>query len=138
MKAELTPELKERFFAQYWGQNVIQKENTERLSTVCGVTQQLMECSERWLLLRPILSITDEEAIEINSILHPNQFADKQIIIVWITMLIKAGKGTISVFGRALSLELSDYLRSIGVALPFMGHSVEDLAKAGWIRLTEQ
>ena len=34
--------------------------------------------------------------------------------------------------------EATQYLLSIGIALPFMGHSVEDIVTAGWVRLIDK
>jgi hypothetical protein len=90
------------------------------------------EQEQAFLFLRPIAQITDEEAIEVAKMggyrisftMPPNDIRKLLMENVpndtrWTTL----GSHTV------------DYLRSIGIALPFMGHSVQELCDAGWIKL---
>lgn len=138
MKPELTPELKERFFALYWGQEVF-----------CwpGVFDQKISGStfaggidiEDFLFLRPISSITDEEAIEVAKIGHLGSSYTEESTIYHGKVLLNDYINSSRCNLRGYDwMNIQDYLRSIAIALPFMGHSVESLVEAGWIKLVEQ
>lgn len=117
------------------------------------------------LFLRNINSITEEEAIEVAKIMkiEKSDFATDQFIpyrsyvgdkkdsdVDWNRSFSEVGRAYLSYFFRnekwpgvsvwyceqKLIIQVSDYLRSIGIAIPFMGNSVEDLVSAGWIILT--
>lgn len=130
MKPELTQDLKERFFAMYWGQKVmywIPKFDAVYVKPVLG------QVESTYLLLRPISSLSDDEAVEVARIVKPH--------VEWIhdakygKSFVKDLNFTQCVF--PIHSHAADYLRSIGVALPFLGHSVEELIAAGWIKLTD-
>lgn len=114
--------VKSRFFAQYWGQRVGVKDKFENwiVGKVLGLN---FECLE----LKPLSKITDKEALKVGEIEHwndPRPEACKNHILNMI--LFKRG---------AYNVEVTDYLRSKGYALPFMEYSVDDLISIGWVRL---
>lgn len=132
MKAEINNENKAKFFALYWGQKVA--ENPIGYLIVNGTTLDYihtnsMDCI---LNLKPLSSISDEDAIEvariagvgeddINTGLKPD-FRESIIAILDENMY---------------PLEISDFLRSRSYALPWMGLSVDEMVEAGWIRLPQ-
>jgi hypothetical protein len=126
MRPELNQHLKERFFAQYYEQKVMSdKDFPNRLEEVepClgGVESTI-------LLLRSIDQLTDEEYKEVAKCMYQDDH--------WLEAdLGRDLLDTDKVLSLKLSGKIIDYLRSIGIALPFMGYSVEELVKAGWVKL---
>lgn len=134
---KLTPQLKEKLYALYWGQEV--KCYTQLDGPFMIDDGRKMRTSVSYLLLRPITQVTDEEAIEVAKIWRP----------------LRGNVGYNSQFHTAICgreiidrlngydrdfetfMLLTDYLRSKGFALPFMGISVEEFIEAGWIKLLE-
>jgi hypothetical protein len=133
MKAELTPILKARLFALYWGQPVVERLTEDpfwkdRLDVVDWYMVETL--NESFLKLRQISQLSDDEAIEVAKIVWPKH-----------TQLHTPEEGRWYVLKERAThpndyLSLCDYLRSIGIALPFMGHSVEELVNVGWVKLT--
>jgi hypothetical protein len=135
MKPELTPKLKERFFAQYYGQKVIRSRECGLPRDVNGVTLQMMEFnSAMYLLLRPIASITDEEAIELTKFIFPENeerhTCSEGVALMWDTLNSTRNSGS--------WLKICDYWRHKGFVIPYLGHSVEDLISAGWVKLIDK
>lgn len=99
---------KQAFFAQYWGQN---------FATV-SVGLDLYDCQTvntawfseiEYLQLRSISQLTDEEKVYLESLPDTQDYPRKS----------------------------ADYLRSIGVAVPFRQYSVEEMIEKNWIKLKE-
>ncbi len=107
-------EEKNRFLAQYYGQNIL------NINTGMGIRK----CIPYWwekssassLELKPLSKITDEDAKALN---HSSEY------ISWLKN--KTSK-------EAMSARVADYLRSKGYAVPFMGYSVEELSSFGWVQ----
>lgn len=79
-----------------------------------------------YIELRSIDSLTDEESSYLGDILQtltPENFIDH----------IKNGHSYLK--NAAISIEAFDYLRSIGIAVPFRGYSVEEMIKQGILKL---
>lgn len=125
----ITQEFKERYAALYWGQKVAMIQGFESLITVDA---RLMEVSRVCKLrLRSLESITDEEAVEVARIwlgktkglgVHP-----------------ETGKEYIKVYAKEqfkrVDCALIDYLRSRSIALPYLGVSVDEMVKEGFVEL---
>lgn len=111
-------ELKERFFMQYYNQSVQWNHNGNSAMLVTGNYIYLTS----YLLLRPISSITEKEAKDMVG--HLDLFPFKTILhkAKWLSEIMR---------------EHADIARSEGFALPFMGISVEEMIKQGWIKLKE-
>jgi hypothetical protein len=77
-----------------------------------------------WKELRSIDSLTDEECIELSEIdfSHP----EEENLVEW----CRNSLDYIVDFAKSV-----DYLRSIGIALPYLGHSVEELVQLGIVKL---
>ena len=106
---ENTLENKEKFFAQYWGQEVLLGEDETIHKLNAG--DMAFGIQFNWLELKPLSSITDEDAINL-------------------------GYGYVSHFKSNLDRNI-DQLRNLGFAVPWMDLSVEDLVEYGWIKLKE-
>lgn len=75
---EITPEIKARFFAQYWGQTVYLSFRSNRLHVVRGIivsTDNIYE--DDCLLLTPLSAISDEDAIQVAKIANSTSFLNQ-------------------------------------------------------------
>ena len=126
-------ELKQKFFAQYWGQEIAKEsKNSPLISTTTAFL--IGSTKDHYLELKPLSSISDE---------------DLEFIVVGICGLDRdeflTGKNTESVrnfLNRIIDfdstdLHICDFLRSKGYAIPWMGFSVAELIELGWVKLIE-
>lgn len=151
METEMTNELKAKFFAQYWGQKVLTSKNWETEGDpeyVCGPYFD-GNYEGHYLLLKPLSSITDEDAIEVAKILYPGYKGEWQVCDKGAALLkLRNNKGSMLIIWKDLSGQYGvndldyyllpnvvDYLRSKSYALPFMGISVNQLTTAQWVKL---
>lgn len=120
---ELTNELKARFKAQYWGQNVGKKHGRTATWEVLFGTISTIDYIE----LRPLSSITEEEIIEIMKEIEVSQNRAKTIVeqIDW----------KYASFRNAVYPWLIDYLRCKSFAIPFMGIPVSQWVEWGVVKL---
>lgn len=157
---ENTLENKAKFFAQYWGQLIIGDVNNAGEKVIYPVEKSNMyRFEETRLELKPISSITDEDAIEVAKIVLNYYKSDKTIEIpinskfvvnkihkdidVWFRDLLINIHTTTSTTSFVIDnkeflsspIDVYDYLRSKGYALPWMGLTVEQLIEYGWIKL---
>lgn len=133
---ENTIENKEKFFAQYWGQeNLIRINVSENDSGLFPVLSQFFTNNSH-LELTPLSKITDEDAYEVGSHLHDS--------ILHVPDLKSIAYSLVHFWESDLehpdySLNQGEYiaslLRSKGYALPFMGLSVEKQLEYKWIKL---
>ncbi len=137
MKRELTPELREKFYAQYYGQKVLHMDDESEMDYVFPVVKSTFFTTnhDNYLVLRSILSITDDESVEVAKIWRPDRDVSYHSV--------KYGRAIIDgldhlMVGFFMFGQITDYLRSVGVALPFMGHTVEELMEAGWVKLVKE
>lgn len=111
---ENTLEAKAKFFAQYWGQKVLG--NTQLKSNIPLAEVGVMNCKglpQQYLQLNHELTPQDKEIVDKISYEESGCFEEK-------------------------SLKVTDYIRSKGYALPWMGLSVETLESYGWIKLKSE
>ena len=133
MKLENTLENKSKFFAQYWGQDVLcrvifgkNKNEIIMHNTPCS-NLKLGEIIDSYLELKPLSRISDEDAIEISK--EYPAFGSN---------IRNSVKELFQEFDDLeLSIKTGDYFRSKGYALPYMDLSVEDLVEYGWVKLKE-
>jgi hypothetical protein len=132
MKAEINNENKAKFFALYWGQAVLWE---PFIGQDVFVDQHfpwdLVGKDYHYLNLKPLSQISDEDAIELgysacNDPLNANygMSASGTFFDDWTQR-------------QDMLMSDSDYLRSKGYALPWMGLDVKELIEAGWIKLIE-
>jgi len=117
-------ENKAKFFSQYWGQTVIEDVNNAGDKVIYPVVVSNMNrFEESILVLKPLSSITDEDAMFIND------------LEIWNYEINDVGKvknilmNCIYYNRGATKTHVYDYLRSKGYALPYMGLSVETLVE---------
>lgn len=123
---ENTLENKVKFFALYWGQNILISKVSDGSvrSKVLGRYFE-GELREAFLELKPLSSISDEDAIEVSKLCVNGN--NKRIDDIKVYARIYASQSSL----------INDFLRSRGYALPWMGLSVEELVQRGWIKLKE-
>lgn len=114
---ENTLENKEKFFTQYWGQQVITDSNLMNAGVITYVNG--VSVSLDFVILKPLSLITEEDFMKIMWKQFPFQPS------------FKKGK----IYHEHLNVNQADYLRSKGYALPYMGLSVMELTEYGWVKL---
>ena len=116
--------LKQRFFALYWGQNIFNYKRSLSKRPFFYEPEFAVQVGA-WCELRSVSDMTEEEAIEVAKIVWPVA-KDLQT----------ADNGRNYFYPNSyVSIPIADYLRSVGIAVSFMNHEVEDMVKAGWIKL---
>ena len=140
MKTENTIENKAKFFALYWGQEVLYVPNLIYSGNPPQPSHEEWGeaiVNEHWLpkvinsslplFLKPLSKISDEEALILSEI----RYSFEEYIN------IENGKCMVSCHeNQKYLMQIQvDYLRSKGYALPYIDLSVEDLQNYGWIKL---
>lgn len=149
---QITPEIKEKIFALYFGQRVAKCEPEDVLLEVVGDIYDIPHLvrMEWFIELKSLSTITNEDAIGVAKIMYgPDGDFDIEFNSSGLTSVSPFGlpcytdtinicwDGNIS-YERAKSLqviEATDYLRSKGYALPAFGYSVDELVEAGVFKL---
>lgn len=122
MKAEINNKNKEKFFAQYWGQNIFDGGHSLRNVIIGG----WIDRSKAWL--KPLSSISDEDALELSKFFNIDK-CSRAFKIGYMKSELKNINN--------LKGSIYDCLRSKGYAVPWMGLEVEEMVEAGWIKLIE-
>ena len=128
---------REKLFAQYWGQKVLTF-NDEYESTDAYLVDGSIDEDVK-LLLTPLKLISDEDAIEVTEMCGVGQLSNTKKDLTRIGREIVLfpyleGK-SIRTVRQDIWLQVSDFLRSKGYALPYLGVSVEQQIDYGWIKL---
>lgn len=145
---ENTLENKSKFFALYYGQEVLTRDDGFRKFWMLGSEVSIESSLSKYgydygyyLELTPLSQITDEDAIEVCKCMnwdrvlppniegHPLDFSVSIFDFNWVKNK--------SFEWSKINLHTAGYLRSKGYALPWMGLSVEQLIEFGWIKLKE-
>lgn len=155
MKAELTQENKAKFFAMYYDQCVLLQASFVKGIDLVAITcdNELTRFGETaYLELKNLSQISDDDAIEVGRMTgcwsrrELNECGDEiKDLLKDYGVLFCSGVG--KEWGLRMScpfagnlqdiIDATDFLRSRGYALPWMGLSIDELGEAGWIRLTE-
>ena len=137
MKTQNTLENKARFFAQYFGQHVLYF-SSDFLRKIDNLTLDSIE-NDDFLELKPLSQISDEDSIEVSKIFGLGHLsgAIKELILSIFRTSINDSGTTSSTNGIKNWIQVFDYLRSKGYALPYMDLSVEDLVEYNWVKLKE-
>lgn len=136
MKTELTIENKQKFFALHFGQEVhaLKMSKKDVVSTVDEISFR-KDISEDYLYLNPLSSITDEDAKRLAVI--EADFRTSDVFKRGRQLANSVEDCQYSVGNFKTVMLITDYLRSKGYALPWMGLSVDEMVQAGWIKLKE-
>ena len=131
---------KAAFMAQYYGQNVCEYQDLINNKRTCHVNHfGSHRIKESILLLRSISQLTDEELIKVTEMWgYKREYAgsDPWMCRQAIDILKIFTSKRDSIHG-ALLVQLADYLRSIGILIPFRGMSVDELIEKGWAKIKE-
>lgn len=137
-----------RFFAQYWGQEVLGSTHFKNIKAVMfnydlfgslNTAKGLISATEAFktyfLWLKPLSKITDEHCILIFNNFFPNaiRYSDAEKIYD-IKSFIKSNFSEDVIIDEDF-IFYTDFMRSKGYALPFMKYSVDDLVSLGWLQL---
>jgi len=88
------------------------------------------------LLIRSISQLTDEELIQVRKLLSiPDNF--ELVLRKKGDFLVYKPNGEYYPTYAEQGLVIYDYLRSIGIILPFRGYSVEQILQMGWAKIKE-
>lgn len=124
---------KERYFAQYWGQEVAFARSANKGLIKTFIRESTPFSCIEFIELTPLSAITDEHAIEVASSLEPIAFRKRQTAVRWAKMYLKDNSTLTVTINTAV--KIVDYLRSKGYALPYGGKSVEELIKLGYLKI---
>ena len=127
---ENTSDNKSKFMALYWGQKVLYVGGVG----ICEIGKGgwNLKHPDFFLELKPLSSITDEDAIEVSRVLDSN-FRQPLDVKYW-PFHVNRGKSHI-LPTRPCRSDVADYLRSKGYALPYFNLSVEQQIEYNWIKL---
>lgn len=143
-----TLEAKAKFLAHYIGKEWRNSIGKPFMLTFMDI-DSLFNGAHITLLLKPLSSITDEDAINLAKIISGNN-EEKIIGRAEYRVLVSIGEDELGVWfdgellvsddfqNPLLILECYDYLRSQGYTLPYNGLSVEEQIEYGWVKLIEE
>lgn len=131
--------VKSRFFAQYYGQEILRWHQWIETTPNSKVDLSIPAIEkEGWFIkLKPLSQITDEDAINVKKLVKDTFYFDeeydaKQLNRAVIRMITEHTGSWLHVGNCMYAI---DYLRGKGYALPFMEHSVSDMISFGWVQL---
>lgn len=127
-----TQDEKEQYFAAHWGQDVIKDvNNSGELCTYPVERSNMYRFEESHLELTSLADITDEDAIEVAKMTYGKNLNTAD----WgrYTLENDIPKGAYK-----MSIDVTDFLRSKGYAIPFRNYSVQDLQDFGWLKLIQK
>lgn len=131
MKTENTLENKAKFFAQYWGVEVVNYGKGTKLTSVDFVDFIDLK-NELFLQLTPLSQITDEDAIACAKLIYGDYHIEQMFnVLSKEKALFEIHKS----INDTTHFMRNDFLRSKGYALPYMDLSVKDLISYGWVKL---
>lgn len=129
-----------KFFAQYLGCKIAFIDGNGRIHPRELTPAMLLDAQGDFdgvyfLPLRPLESITDEEAIKVGKLIGDAPIMASMII--WGINI--ENKLELACKYTPIDVQIIiDYLRSRSFALPYMGYSVEQLQEMNWIKLIEK
>lgn len=140
MNTELTIENKHKFFAQYYGQEVVFHRNSRpKFITFESLINSVDTIDGYSIYLKPLSSITDED---LNILIELQGWGKDNIRNINVnfdqypelSVSLESEKRNNYEVLNSTSI---DFLRSKGYAILWMGISVEDMLNAGWIKLVK-
>lgn len=120
-----------QFFAQYFGQDVFFDQADFKVEGLDVLRDSWVEGI--YARLKPLSQINDEDSIEVSKLEAWNY---EKNLTAENLQSIKNGIQNMILFKRgAINTHAFDFLRSKGYAIPFLGMSVEEMEKLGWIKI---
>lgn len=130
---QITPEIKQRIFALYWGQRVCRAVYPHEGEHIDKVGQWNIHHITN-LELSPLSSITDEDAAQCgySTCDDPNSgnYSMSPAGVLFDEIVASNRYDMLNIYD-------ADYLRSKGYALPAFGYSVDELVGAGVFKIKE-
>lgn len=120
-------EEKSRFFAQYYDQKILTTSISRTVLSGGWIERVYNDDCDAEIELKPLSSISDEDAVDVAKLLmeDPRPDVGKSQCMHW------------KIYWHNIPLTCVDYLRSKGYALPWNGHTVEQMISYSWIKLKE-
>jgi hypothetical protein len=147
MKPENNSANKAIFLSQYWNQEVLYVPNLVYTGNPSEPSHEewievkvdefyIMKVANSKLpaFLTPLSQITDEDAIEVANIAGNSSYTDDRKSFNGRLLVQEYLRNVTNIYGEDW-INIFDYLRSKGYALPWMGLSVDELVEYGWIKL---
>lgn len=132
---ENTLQNKAKFFAQYWGQELIQAEGYESKFNVTDMYVGGFDGKE-WLELKPLSSITDEDLLKIAELLSWRSTMQESSILAQTKELLLNQSQT-NLYREHWS-DIVDKVRELGYAHKWNSVTVEQQIEYGWIKLKSE
>lgn len=144
---------KEQFFAQYSRQEVLFRKGVENpvAWSYEEIIREFTNIDPVYAILRPLSSITDEEAVEVATILEAGTNHRKYTVerredraVVWFAQwCVHIGyncviRGSQAILYHSQFMGVSDYLRSRGFLIGWRNYTPEQLIEMGWVKLCYQ
>jgi hypothetical protein len=124
-------DVKSRFFAQYYGQEILRWHQWVKETPDGKVDLSIPAIDKKgWFIkLKPLSKITknDLEKLKFGNI------SNKRVTFIF-DSYDRHWNSSCGSYGTLLLKDI-DYLRSRGYAVPFMEYSVDDLVSFGWVQL---
>lgn len=133
-----TFENKRKFFAQYLGLNIscIRIEDAEdKKGFEVNLCDWKVTHEDAYLELKPLSQISDEDAYALASILEISNSLILTAKVIEVKSWLRDEFGFGKISHKWEAMEVQDYLRSKGYALPWMGIKIEELIDYGWVKL---
>ncbi|WP_443945560.1 hypothetical protein ACJVDH_00180 [Pedobacter sp. AW1-32] len=130
---ENTLENKAKLFAQYFGQNRLFWHDKSNLFRIEGSDIDIVDKRKNtyFLQLKPLSSLNDEDKIKITLMHLQMVSAPRENVLFCFTNTVKPLLEKLDI----MQARITDYLRSKGYALSYMGLSVEKQIEYGWVKL---
>lgn len=132
---EITQETRAKIFALYWGQEIafhLDDSVLLKVEDIISIIKDLPATGRQLsLLLTPLSAITDEDAIEIAKICG----IEEGVISSGLKKDFR--KNLSNDLFDDMTIDIADFLRSRGYALPAFGFTVDELVEVGVFKLKQ-
>lgn len=124
---ENTLENKSKFFGQYANQRICRY--TDWMESGYHIPRTPDVQNNQHLELTPLSDITDEDALWVGRDANEFNYSYSDDLKYSLELIARMETNP-----HLINFKQSDYLRSKGYALPYMGLSVEELIEFGWVK----